>query len=114
MTEAEVGRRYALKQGIPAHNILFENTSRNTYENIRNIRPILRAEGIGSIIIVSDPYHLARALEIASDLDIEAYISATPTTRFDQSKEKTNSCFKKATPSSSTASANGAKTFGTG
>lgn len=43
MTEAEVGRRYALKQGIPAHNILFENTSRNTYENIRNIRPILRA-----------------------------------------------------------------------
>ena len=88
MTEAEVGRRYALKQGIPAHNILFENTSRNTYENIRNIRPILRAEGIGSIIIVSDPYHLARALEIASDLDIEAYISATPTTRFDQSKEK--------------------------
>jgi len=48
----------------------------------------LRAEGIGSIIIVSDPYHLARALEIASDLDIEAYISATPTTRFDQSKEK--------------------------
>ena len=32
MTEAEVGRRYALKQGIPAHNILFENTSRNTYE----------------------------------------------------------------------------------
>ena len=88
MTEAEVGRRYALKQGIPAHNILFENTSRNTYENIRNIRPILRAEGIESIIIVSDPYHLARALEIASDLDIEAYISATPTTRFDQSKEK--------------------------
>ncbi|MGN7073210.1 YdcF family protein, partial [Neisseria sp. P0001.S004] len=37
MTEAEVGRRYALKQGIPAHNILFENTSRNTYENLRNI-----------------------------------------------------------------------------
>ena len=88
MTEAEVGRRYALKQGIPAHNILFENTSRNTYENIRNIRPILRAAGIECFIIVSDPYHLDRALEIASDLDIEAYISATPTTRFDQSKEK--------------------------
>lgn len=57
MTEAEVGRRYALKQGIPAHNILFENTSRNTYENLRNIVPIMHANGVGSIIVVSDPYH---------------------------------------------------------
>jgi len=68
MTEAEVGRRYALKQGIPAHNIIFENTSRNTYENIRNIRPILRAEGIESIIIVSDPYHLARVYNMGLKL----------------------------------------------
>ena len=65
MTEAEVGRRYALKQGIPAKNILFENTSRNTYENLRNIKPILRANSVDSIIIVSDPYHLARAQAIA-------------------------------------------------
>ena len=69
MTEAEVGRRYALKQGIPAKNILFENTSRNTYENLRNIKPILRANSVDSIIIVSDPYHLARAQAIARDLD---------------------------------------------
>lgn len=80
MTEAEVGRRYAIKQGIPARNILFENTSRNTYENIRNIRPLLRPNGIRSVIIVSDPYHLARAQAIARDFDIRAQVSATPTT----------------------------------
>ena len=55
MTEAEVGRRYALKQGIPAHNILFENTSRNTYENLRNIVPIMHANGVGSIIVCQRP-----------------------------------------------------------
>ncbi len=88
MSEAEVGRRYALKQGIPAKNILFENTSRSTYENLRNLKPILRAGGIDDIIIVSDPYHLARALAMAKDLGIEAQASATPTTRYNQRSER--------------------------
>lgn len=88
MSEAEVGRRYALKQGVPAQRILFENTSRNTYENLHNIRPVLRANGIASVIIVSDPYHLARAREMADDLGIETYISATPTTKFDSNTKK--------------------------
>ena len=89
MTEAEVGRRYALKQGIPAHNILFENTSRNTYENLRNIIPIMHANGVSSIIVVSDPYHLARAEEMAADLGLsDAQFSATPTTRFDERSKK--------------------------
>lgn len=87
--EAEVGRRYALKQGIPAHNILFENTSRNTYENLRNVVPIMHANGVGSIIVVSDPYHLARAEEMAADLGLsDAQFSATPTTRFDERNKK--------------------------
>ncbi|QEY23952.1 YdcF family protein [Neisseria animalis] len=88
MTEAEVGRRYALKQGVPAKNILFENTSRNTYENLRNIRPVLRANNIGSVVIVSDPYHLARAQAMAEDLGIRAQVSATPTTLFNKEKER--------------------------
>ena len=87
--EAEVGRRYALKQGIPAHNILFENTSRNTYENLRNIVPIMHANGVGSIIVVSDPYHLARAEEMAADLGLsDAQFSATPTTRLTSAARK--------------------------
>lgn len=88
MTEAEVGRRYAIKQGVATKNILFENTSRNTYENLYNIKPLLRANNINSIIIVSDPYHLARAAAMAQDLGLDAKISATPTTLFNQNREK--------------------------
>lgn len=89
MTEAEVGRRYALKQGVPPQKILLENTSRNTYENLRNIRPVLQANGIERIVIVSDPYHLARAAAMAEDLGIEAEVSATPTTLYSEG-EKSN------------------------
>ena len=80
MTEAEVGRRYALKQGIPAHNILFENTSRNTtYENLRNIVPIMHANGVGSIIVVSDPYHLSARRRNGRRFGLVRRVSATPT-----------------------------------
>ena len=87
-SEGEVARRWAVKQGVPDADIIFETRSKDTFQNLANARFLMRRHGLDSAIIVSDPYHLARALEIASDLDIEAYISATPTTRFDQGKEK--------------------------
>ena len=88
MTEAEVGRRYALRQGIPRGDILYENTSRDTYENLRNIRPLLRNNDIETVIIVSDPIHLARAQAMADDLGINARTSGTPTTLYTDSEKR--------------------------
>ena len=88
MTEAQVGRRYAIKQGVPARDILFENTSRDTYQNLVNIKPLLREHDIQSVIIVSDPYHLARAAAIADDIGINAQTSGTPTSRYSESRNK--------------------------
>ena len=84
-----MGRRYALKQGIPAHNILFENTSRNTYENLRNIVPIMHANGVGALSLSATriiwrapkkwpPIWACQMLQF----------SATPTTRFDERSKK--------------------------
>ena len=88
MTEAEVGRRYALKQGVPARDILFENTSRDTYQNLLNIKPLLHEQEIGSIVIVTDPYHTARAAVMARDLGLNAATSGTPTSRYSESRKK--------------------------
>ncbi|SUA25354.1 Periplasmic protein [Neisseria gonorrhoeae] len=55
----------------------------------------MRANGIASVVIVSDPYHLARAAEMAEDLGVRVYMSATPTTRFDAGNKKKSLCCKR-------------------
>ncbi len=81
-SEAQVGRRYAIRQGVPARAILIESVSRNTHENLRQAAALMQTHDLHSAIIVSDPLHMARALRISGDVGIAAIGSPTPTTRF--------------------------------
>ena len=80
--ESEVGRRYAIEQGVPEGRILIETVSHNTHENLEQAAMLMRERGLHRAIVVSDPLHMARALRLARDEGIEALGSATPTTRF--------------------------------
>lgn len=93
MTEAEVGRRYALQQGIPAEALLYENQSRDTYQNLVNAKKVAADNDIGSVILVSDPYHMARALAMARDLGFKAQASPTPTSRYNEADWKARARF---------------------
>ncbi len=42
----------------------------------------MRVYGLRRAIVVSDPLHMARALRLCRELDIDALASATPSTRF--------------------------------
>ncbi|HOF32745.1 MAG TPA: YdcF family protein [Spirochaetota bacterium] len=86
--EAVVARDYLIKNGIPAGDILLENTSNNTYENFLFSLPVISSRNISSIIIVSDPYHMKRASMIADDFGIINYSSPTPTSMFNSFKRK--------------------------
>ena len=55
---------------------------------LRNIRPLLRNNDIETVIIVSDPIHLARAQAMADDLGINARTSGTPTTLYTDSEKR--------------------------
>lgn len=88
MTEAAVGRRYAIKKGVTADDIVYENQSRDTYQNLVNGKAIAEDNDIDSIIIVSDPYHMARASFMAKDLGLNAQTSPTPTTRYTATSTK--------------------------
>ncbi|WP_242111874.1 YdcF family protein [Luteimonas aquatica] len=81
-SESQVSRRYAIKHGVPAQAILIETRSRTTYANLVEARALLRERGLGRVIVVSDPLHMARALRLCRELGIDALGSPTPSTRF--------------------------------
>ena len=81
-TESAAARRYAMRGGVPAADILIEEQSHNTYENLLNAKRLADARGLRTVLIVSDPLHMKRAVSMARDVGLEAEPSPTPSTRY--------------------------------
>jgi uncharacterized SAM-binding protein YcdF (DUF218 family) len=82
LSEAEASRDWLIAQGVPADAIVLENASRTTIENLELAKPILDAHQFGTVLVVSDPLHMRRAMLIADRLGISAASSPTQTSRF--------------------------------
>jgi uncharacterized SAM-binding protein YcdF (DUF218 family)/glycosyltransferase involved in cell wall biosynthesis len=76
--EAEVMRTLAEDQGVPASAILLEERSTNTYQNVKFVDEILRDRRWRSILLVSSPYHMRRALMVWRKQAPEVTVVATP------------------------------------
>ena len=81
-TESSAARQYALESGVRASDILIEEKSHNTYENILYAKHLADTHGIKKVLIVSDPLHMKRAMVMARDVGFEADPSPTPSTRY--------------------------------
>ena len=74
--EVNIMKNYAIEKGIPSENIFMDHAGFSTYESIYRARDIFKAK---KIVIVTQKYHLYRALYIANQLGIEAYgVGADP------------------------------------
>ncbi len=82
LSEADVGKRYAITNGVKEDNILTETKSRTTRQNLLNAKAITDSKQFIKVLIVSDPLHMKRAILMARDIGIDAYPSPTPTTRY--------------------------------
>jgi uncharacterized SAM-binding protein YcdF (DUF218 family) len=82
LTEAEAGRRWLLAQNVPDIDIILEDRSRTTVENFLLSKPILAGRGIATVLVVSDPLHMRRAMEIAERVGLAAEPAPTETTRY--------------------------------
>lgn len=81
-TESSAARDYALQSGIPAGDILIEEKSHTTYENILYAKQLADTHGMKKVLIVSDPLHMKRAMAMATDVALAADPSPTPSTRY--------------------------------
>jgi len=65
VTNARVMADYAVSLGIPRENIIEEDRSRNTYENLVFATEIIRAESYRQPTLVTFDLYTRRAVEIA-------------------------------------------------
>ncbi|MGN0132125.1 MAG: YdcF family protein [Lachnospiraceae bacterium] len=87
-SDAYVARMYVVANGIPESDILLEEESTITQENIKNAKTIMDDRSYDTAVLVSDPLHMKRAMQMAADYGIEAYSSPTPTTMYRSIKNK--------------------------
>lgn len=78
-SEAAVSRSYVLREGVPDSSLLLENDGRTTSQSIRAVAQLLRARGMDSVIVVSDPFHVFRASILARRHGLHVVTSPTRT-----------------------------------
>ncbi|MEO7356851.1 MAG: YdcF family protein [Ignavibacteria bacterium] len=71
-TEAEVSKEVLIKYGVDPVNLISENTSNSTIEQIHFVRDIYKARKWNGIILISDNFHLMRSSEISAFNNINA------------------------------------------
>ncbi len=68
--EVSAMKQFALTDGIPSTDVFMDHAGFSTYESMYRARDVFEAD---RIIIVTQEYHLYRALYIAEQLGIDAY-----------------------------------------
>ena len=74
--EVNVMKQYAIDNGVPSEDIFMDHAGFSSYESIYRAKEIFGAK---KVVIVTQKYHLYRALHIANSLGLEAYgVGADP------------------------------------
>ena len=63
-------KQYAIDEGIPSGDIFMDHAGFSTYESMYRARDIFQ---VNKIIIVTQRYHMYRALYVAQAMGMEAY-----------------------------------------
>ena len=90
-TEGGSGARWALTRGVPEEAVQTEEQSRTTYQHLAGAKRALERHDPGGrhrIVVVSDPFHMFRAVRQAADLGMDAYPSPTRTSPLSASRLK--------------------------
>lgn len=68
--EVNIMKQYAIDKGVPSEDIFMDHAGFSTYESIYRAKEIFYAD---NIVIVTQEYHLYRALYLAKNFGLEAH-----------------------------------------
>lgn len=82
MSEAQAMRDYLLETGVPEEQILMEDRSTSTAENLRYSKEVMEQQGFDSettpVVIVSNSFHLSRVRMLAKRCGLDADTLGAP------------------------------------
>jgi uncharacterized SAM-binding protein YcdF (DUF218 family) len=76
-SEAIVGRHYLLARDVVPGDVVVQPQGRSTQASMTAVADWLEAEGLHSVLLVSDPFHMYRLRLEARRTNLEAYTSPT-------------------------------------
>lgn len=76
--EVNTMKSFAISKGVPSEDIFMDHAGFSTYESMYRARDVF---GVKRVIIVTQEYHLYRAIYIARSMGLEAYgVASNPRT----------------------------------
>jgi uncharacterized SAM-binding protein YcdF (DUF218 family) len=88
VSEAVVGKRYAARQGVPREAILTEERGLTSLQSMHAVAALMERNGLGSAVLVSDPFHMLRLRILAWRVGIEGRSSPTRTSPISRSPDE--------------------------
>ena len=68
--EVNAMKQFAIDNGVPSENVFMDHAGFSTYETMYRAKEVFEAQ---KVVIVTQEYHLYRAIYIAEELGLEAY-----------------------------------------
>lgn len=87
-SEAETGKRYVMRRGVPETAISLETKGRTTSESLHAVSVMMRNSENRSVILVSDPFHMLRLTILARRLGLQPLASPTRTSPISANTEE--------------------------
>lgn len=86
LSEGEVSRRYVREAGVADSVILVERQGVTSAQSMGAAAALMRANGLGSALIVSDSYHMMRLDVLARRAGVRPYRAPTPGAPIDRTR----------------------------
>lgn len=72
-SEAEIMEEFLEKKGVMKEDIILDDKSKSTFENLTNLKKIVEERGFRKIALITSDYHLKRVKMIAKNIGLDIF-----------------------------------------